>query len=388
MSNRVILLISFLFAVTMSGQIMITEVYYNTPANERPKFGQGTVDAKRHHRGEFIEIYNYSDKDLNLRNWFIRDYASYAWLPDKIIKSGQLMVVAYSPMPYNMTDFPSYFTTTAGKEDQIIYQNRVMLRNLREKVELGYSFNGEDLNSYIPVESIDFNWKHDEEPAPNFIPNVWSTPDKFYTINSLQYNGTSTYSEGIPNPLEAVVKPPIKSYESMVGGYFTANYAHLDWKDNVDEVLNRICPINIERISQDPKTSSTGSSNCFIYDTAGNFIVTKDCSTSGIKDALRSGNEEYTADELDAIKKSIVIAPNPTKASDSYNVTITWSGAALNTINNIQVFNSSANTVYGFAPAEGVSTTSFNLQNQLPGAFVVNFVLHTGQIISKNVLRW
>lgn len=97
-------------------------------------------------------------------------------------------------------------------------------------------------------------------------------------------------------------------------------------------------------------------------------------------------NSEISADELEVIKNSIVIHPNPTKATDNYNVTISWSGAALGKIQSVQVFNSSGSLVYSYIP--GANTTSFNLQNQLPGSFIANFVLNTGQIVSKNILKW
>lgn len=387
------ILTSFIFASGFfNSQIIITEVYYNTPANERPTFGNpssGIVNAKKHHRGEFIEIYNYSDKDLNLRNWFIKDLASIFWLPDKVIKSGQFMVIAYSPLPYNTTDFPSYFGTTAGKESQIIYQNKLILRNLREQVAIGYAFSEKGGYAYWPSILNDCTWTHQQEPPRNFIHDIWSTPDKFYTINSLQLGSNFIeYFEGTPNPLEAIYKPPIQNYEAMVADNYAANYGYLDWADNIYEIIERTCPITIEKISQSPAGTSSNESICFSYDNAGNAITGVNC--SGQQGNSGNGTSTgYTSDDLEEIKNSITITPNPAKASNNYNVGMEWYfGLAKDKVKSIQVFSSTGVLIYSYIPPAGVNSTAVNLQNQLPGVFIANFILDTNQVISKNILKW
>ncbi|MGG5209255.1 lamin tail domain-containing protein [Chryseobacterium sp. MIQD13] len=396
----------FLFNI-VSSQLMITEVYFNTPFNEKLWFskkenGVATgefLEAYKHHRGEFIEIYNYSDKDIYLNNWYIQDYIGTFRLPhDKLIKSGQFMVIAYSTIhtqPPYLTEFPALFPTTAGKESQIILQDQIILRNKHENVKLMYSFNG-----FSAVNKSEVRWEYRAEPPTNFVSNVWMHPNEFYAVNSIQYNPDPNFNntqnndgdtynnyKATPNPLDATYKPAIQSYESLVMNDFQDNYAYLDWTDNVTDLVDKTCPINIETVSQPADTSDTDAGhNCFSYDEAGNMVFSADC--SGKSAPLSKMSSGYSADELEAIKNSIIISPNPTKASDSYNVNITWSGPALDKINNIQIFNSSATTVYGFSPGAGVNTTSFNLQNQLPGSFVANFTLSTGQVISKNILKW
>jgi hypothetical protein len=399
-------LISFFlfFFNIVSSQLLITEVYANTPFNEKLWFtkkenGVPTgefLEAHKHHRGEFIEIYNYSDKDVHLKNWFIQDHIGIFWLPaDRIIKSGQLLLFAYSTMrtqPPYLTEFPVYFPTTAGKEDQIILQDQIILRNKHENLKLGYSFDGFNL-----ITKSEVRWEYQAEPPSNFVADAWTKPNEFYAIKSIQYNPNGNQGQinydgeyynnyrATPNPLEATYKPPIQNYESLVLNEYQNNYADLDWTNNVTDLVDQKCPIIIDKISQTPNTSNiTDDKVCYTYDDAGNMIVGT-CQDQGW---TNPGALELSPDELEAIKNSIIISPNPTKSIDSYNVTITWSGPAMNKINNIQVFNAIGNSVYGFAPGNGVNTTTFNLQNQLPGSFIANFVLTTGQVISKNILKW
>ncbi|WP_312342582.1 lamin tail domain-containing protein [Chryseobacterium binzhouense] len=382
---------------------MITEVYYNTPYNEKLHFTKKVngvttselMDAVKHHRGEFIEIYNYSDKDISLKNWYIKDLLKTFWLPDKTIKKGQFMVIAYSVLPYNTTNFTEHFSTTVGKENQIIYQDQIILRNKKDEVVLGYSFNGLHL-----LDKSKNMWEFGIEPSSNFIGSLYQNPSQFYSVNSIQYhpdpmstmdpntqpNNYDLYNyTAIPNPLAATYVPATQSYDDLVKNDFQQYYSYLDWTDNVNVLVDKICPISIEKVSQTPNGSYNNGISCFSYDTAGNLIAGGGC--NGVS-TPPSGSSGLSPDELELIKNSIIISPNPTKASDSYNVTITWSGPASNKINNIQIFNSSGTTVYGFAPGTSVNTTTFNLQNQLPGAFVANFILNTGQVVSKNILKW
>ena len=379
-----------MLASLLFGQITITEVYYNTPSNEKLRFGPSDmIDAKKHHRGEFIEIYNYSDKDINLKNWYIKDNLAVFRLPaDKTILKGQFMVIAYSPALYNITSFSDYFTTTMGKESQIIFQDRILLRNKKEKITLGYSIDDLGVHKF---DKKTYQWEFNSEPSTNYIHNVWQTPNEFYNVPSIQYhsdpNLDGTYTN-TPNPLGANFVPPTISYADAVKDDYQSIYATLDWTTNVLYLINNLCPINIIKVSQQPNGSYNNSSSCFTYDASGNMIAGANCNGSSTGGNPPSGTSGYTVDELNDIKNHIVISPNPTKSADNYNVTITWSGPAIDKIYQLQVYTSTGAYVYGIAPSNGQSSTSFNLQNNLPGVFVANFTLTTGQVISKNILRW
>lgn len=359
-------------------QIAITEVYDDTPFNEKLFFTLIQEEAKKHHRGEFVEIYNYSDKDINLKTWFLRDKDDIFWLPDKIIKSGQFMVVAYSSMPANSTIFSEHFSTTLGKESQIIYQDKLLLRNQFERVSIGYTLD----NKVNLIEKDMMEWGTFQQIPTNYIPNIWATPQLFYTVPSRQYHPTlnSADFKATPNPLEGTYKPTIQNYDVIVKDDYNNHYSLLDWSANVSNIVDKICSISIEKESQSSTLTTTGITKCFLYDIGGNRTSTVDCSPSSDPTI----NNGYTPDELENIKNSIILYPNPTQGQ----VTIGWHGAAINKIFNLQVFNTIGANVFFYNPTSGINSITFNIQNQLPGVFVANFTLNTGQVISKNILKW
>lgn len=358
-------------------QIAITEVYYDTPYNEKLTMTLSGEAARKHHRGEFIELYNFSDKDVNLKNWYIKDLIGTYWLPDKLLIKGEFIVIAYSTLR-NTTTFPEHFTTTQGKENQILYQDKILLRNKREIIKAGYSFDGKTMLDKSTVE-----W-YNPNPSSNFVKDVWTQPSAFYNVKSMQLNSNNSYIEATPNPLDAIYKPPTQNYEDLVRDDFIQNYSYLDWTDNVNALVNKLCQISIQKIEQLPNGIYNSGGKCFSYDIAGNYISSSDCNPSN----NGPQTNEYNYDELEAIKNSIVVYPNPATSNNSYVVNISWSGPSINKITNLQVYTSGGGLVYGFAPTSGINSTSFSLQGQLPGAFVANFILNTGQVISKNILKW
>lgn len=300
------------------------------------------------------------------------------------------MVVAYSTLPANTTPFTEYFSSTVGKESQIILQDKIILRNKREKIELGYS-----LNEYRLLSKSFAEWEQRDTPAINFIQNIWQTPHLFYTIPSIQYysnplppdpNNSDIYNNymAAPNPLAATYKPDTQNYDDLVKNDYQEFYSFLDWSNNVKALIDNVCVISIGKIEQAPTGTYTNTGKCFNYDDVGNETDAYNC----VANSNTNPSTGYTVDELEAISNSIILYPNPTTASSQYNVTISWSGVALNKIYNLQVYSSAGMSVYNYNPITGINTTSFNLQSQLPGTFVANFVLNTGQIVSKNILKW
>ncbi|MFC4686126.1 lamin tail domain-containing protein [Epilithonimonas pallida] len=372
-----------LFSISLSSQIKITEIYHDTPYNERMTLFNGTTqqeeNARRHHWGEFIEIYNYSDRDISLENWYIKDRWGIFWLPsDKTIKKGDFMVIAYSAPTVNTTPFTELFSTTQGKDDQIIKQNNIILNSYKESVSLGYSFGRQ-----VPTDKGGYSWNLPK--TSNRVIAAYTQPGVCYSVNSFQLVSNGSYSLASPNPLDAIYKPPTVHFEDIMLNDYLANYVYLDWSDNVLNLINNTCPISIQKIQQIPSGTYNSGSKCFNYDLAGSNTDSYDCTPSN---GTTTPSTDYTYDELQTIKNSIKVYPNPVNAANQYTVTITWDGPAFNKIYNLQVYNAGGGYVFGYMPTNGINYTSFSLQNQLTGIFVVNFTLNTGQVVSKNILKW
>ncbi|WP_449400496.1 lamin tail domain-containing protein [Chryseobacterium wanjuense] len=105
------------FPVSFFAQLLITEVYRDTPYSEYIDenylpYQNPTPDVlnllRKRHRGEFIEIFNASDTDVNLKDWKLQDDEGSYDLPSKIIKSGEFIVVAANNNA-NGDYFPLFF---------------------------------------------------------------------------------------------------------------------------------------------------------------------------------------------------------------------------------------------------------------------------------------
>ncbi len=377
-------LLFFTFFSRVNSQIAITEIYYNTPYNESLKYTSLnpnpnpniTKRTAEHHRGEFIELYNYSDTDINLSGWYLRDLVGTYWLPNRVLKSGEFLVVAYGKQPQE-DYFPTFFNTTQGKENQIIYQNAILLRNKAELVVVGTdAYNGQ-----MPIKSDFMYWNNYSNPSTNFIPNSWENSNNFYGVNSFQWVGVENYTEATPNPLDATTKPPITSLKDILSPYYYENYSSLNWSENVLNITNNTCPTTIAKEEQIPSGTYESGNKCFSYDLAGNIVDILDCTTSTPN---TPPSNSLTDDELENIRASITVAPNPT----SSNVNIYWNGVVLNKVYNLQVYSSSGVSVFNFSPSAGVNSASFSLQGQLPGTYIAKFTLNTGQVVTKNILKW
>ncbi|UQB69055.1 lamin tail domain-containing protein [Epilithonimonas zeae] len=386
MIKKIIILLSLIYILNdINGQIVITEIHYDTPYSERlyrlNETTQQIDEARRHHWGEFIEIYNYSDRDLSLQNWYVQDKLGTAWLPgNKVIKSGELMVIAYSKLVYNTTPFTELFSRTRGKESQVILQDKILLRNKAELVRLGYhAFGGK-----VPLQKGEFMWSP-SNPTANYQEKAWMTPDVSYNYNSYQLTSNNTYVLGPVDPLEAAYKPPIQKYEDIMKDVYQQYYSYVDWGEFVRELVDKICGISIPLEQQTPNGTYTSAGKCFHYDIAGNRDTATDCASPTTSNPQPT---VYTSDELDEIKSYIAVYPNPATASNQYLVNVSWNGPAINKIYNIQIYNSAGGVVYGSNPTQNSTSASFSLANQLPGVFVINFTLNTGQVISKNILKW
>ncbi|MGB3468165.1 MAG: lamin tail domain-containing protein, partial [Cyclobacteriaceae bacterium] len=81
-----------LISVTTQAQVVISEVFFDTPVNE---VFYDNDDRHLHHVGEFIEIYNYTESIVDLSNWIYQDHKTYYRFKQgtKIAPKGFVLVV-------------------------------------------------------------------------------------------------------------------------------------------------------------------------------------------------------------------------------------------------------------------------------------------------------
>jgi len=377
----------FIFLPLLSfAQLIITEVYRDTPYSEYIDVNYGPYQnptpelfekLRKRHRGEFIEIFNASDTDLNLKDWKLRDNEGNYDLPDKIIKSGQFMVVVANNNSGG-DYFPSFFSTTQGKENQIIYQNVIKLSNTDESIHLiAKNVAGHNLQQEYVASSVSFQQENNNMGISAGFDAV-ANPSIFYEVKDWQYDFNTPQ---FPNPLAATIMPVIKPLEDYVGTILTQNYDVLTWDSNAENLINTTCEINIPNISQSFNAGPTYGSKIFNSDTAGNSSASKTAS-------LKTNTElsaENSIDILEQIKMAIQLSPNPTP--DIANVSIT--GIAQGKVTSVQVFSGAGALLFTKSNLQDSSNFnfSFSLGNQITGVYIANFTLNTGQTVSKNILK-
>jgi len=373
--------------LTISAQLLITEVYRDTPYSEyidtnNEAYQNPTPQLyeilRKRHRGEFVEIFNASDTDLNLKDWMLRDDEGTYYLPNKIIKSGQFMVVAANNN-VGGDYFPNFFSTTQGKENQIIYQNIFKLSNADESISLiARNVAGEtNIAQEYVTSSISF------QQGTNLGVSVGSesvnNPSVFYDVKDWQYGYQDSQ---IPNPLSATVTPPIKPIEDYIGPLLYQNYNIITWDSFAESLIDNSCKITINDVYQTSNISLSSGGKSFMYDSAGNASA----STVIIPPGTPSFPTGYAVDIVEQIKNAIKVSPNPTY--DVVNVHIT--GIAQGKVSSLQVFSSTGALLFTKNNLQDGANFifSFNLVNQITGVYVANFTLNTGQVVSKNILKY
>ncbi len=370
-------------------QLFITEVYRDTPYSEYidetdPVNQNPSTDLyeklRKRHKGEFVEIFNASDQNINLKDWsLVDDEGSYDF-PDKIIPSGQYVVVAANNNEGG-DYFPQFFHTTQGKGNQIIYQRNFKLNNSKESLKLvARKILGNDINPPYITSSFDYPETSDMGFAGGST-NVTNNPDfYFYHVKDWQYGYTDPQ---VPTPLEGSIKPPIKPYAEYVDSYLIQNYSLMSWDDGVNDLLSIVCNISIPSVSQTPNAGTTSGGKSFIYDDAGNSSASNTYTPGNNSGNTNSG---YTADELDQIKAAIQLSPNPTYSIVNVNIT----GVAQGKVTAVQVFSSTGAILFTKNNLQDNSNFnfSFDLSGQITGVYVAYFTLTTGQVVGKNVLKY
>ncbi len=380
---------------SLYSQVIITEIYYDTPYYER---FEGYYTASPHHLGEFIELYNYTTEDLPLKGWSITDKASKYWFPDSVvIPSESFLIIAYKDLYYFPgTDdyFGVFFPSTQGKESQIVYQQgNLMLRNHNETVKLNMGYvRGKDYNGYT-IQSKEWSFPG---ILSNFNPNFNDPSNVNFYVNSLQLGSDGNFYQNIATPLTSEYVPETQNLEDVKTYHDAAmqEYTLITWEEYSDKILSNRCNLVIDNIEQSAFIDDINSKKCFEYDQSGNYIDVSQCEENrmGENNSYNNLNDDildnenvtmYSSSEMEDIDSKILLYPNPTNSV----INITWDESIEGVISEIQVFSTNGVNVYSATINSQEFSIISDLTGQPSGIYIVKIILNSGQIISKNVIK-
>lgn len=220
------------------GSIVVSEVYFDTHFSE-------DISSKYHHFGEFIELFNSSNQAINLNGWVLKDnhteftfragYNSNS-AANLIIQPGGIKIVTFSKfynsphdqngwyyLPHTGFESPigarnkfvELFPQSAGQEDNIILQDRIVLFNHADKVslynpqgrlihEVSYRNGGfrgaSDALNFMKISEFSLDTNENNSTFSNKDGGVFN--GAIGMINVLDANGNPTYSgPGQQNPI-------------------------------------------------------------------------------------------------------------------------------------------------------------------------------------------
>lgn len=418
----------FFISNILLGQVAISEVYYDSPLREYDNHGKITsysdygIDYEPH-KGEFIELFNYSDKDIDMSGWRLEDYGgSYTFPNETIIKSNDFIILAYRN--YNQDDYFFNFFNKSNKklnEKKVLYQNNLILFNYTDGLRListsyngdkfaagatayeyawGQYATGEDLaisNRTSLYKAKDINKLSDiterDKDGNNYI-NI----NSFYQYSSNPVDETeltagvgylATYDEvhlKKANPFELPFKVTLEPYENFINKYKIHSLLHYETLYDtyshylqIQSWLDRSCNFSVDPVSNLAPYDTYQDKYTFSYDKSGNrtdYVYSVTSSSSS-----RIATPSVTTDE---IANKIYLYPVPTSGP----LTIKWDASIDKFIGNIGITSMIGNTSAIINRVAGSQTTNFDITTYPAGIYIVTFQLTTGERISKTISKY
>jgi hypothetical protein len=382
--KKSILVFILCFGYTVYPQLVITEIYHDTPYTERYDRG---YSHRAHHLGEFIEIYNYTTETIPLKGWSLSDRVSvYNFPDDASIPSEGFLLVAFRDLYYGPDTgnyFPSFFPNTQGQENKILYQGNMMMRNDKEEVHINMG----------PIRGINFDhypifktsWYSAMRPVSNEDPRYEDTSHMNYYLDSFQLGESNIFSKAAATPLYANYVPPTQRLEDIpeFQEAVTQNTANITWEYYSNLLLEMSCPVVIPQVEQPAMGNYSEVILCFDYDPSGNTTIIYNCSDEENDPESPNTENLYTEEEIEDISSRIGIYPNPTYG----NLTIAWDDTVDGKITQIRINNFSGVSIGEVPITENQSSANFDISGQPATVYITTFTLNTGQLISKNVIK-
>ncbi|MGI9526105.1 MAG: lamin tail domain-containing protein [Weeksellaceae bacterium] len=396
MRNFYVFILVF-FSVFLKAQITISEVYYDTPVNERL---DETLYA---HAGEFIELFNYSKEDIDISGWVLSDNASAFTIPNNtILKSGKFLIFRRD-IPNNTQNdyFFSMFNEVNQQEHErsLFSSRRFLLNNYSDFVKLRTrKINGKSLDKYYTISFIGWGCRDiqsdyilcDRNYYRDAINSNGINYNKNYYVKSFQKNNENIQliNYQVQNDLDFRRATPFElgfQFElvdlSEVENYNTILYNNycsvVDWQGSVNNTLNTICDNDVSIITEPIFDFDIQSSKCFNFDEAGNQVSNYNCTNNGEPDP---GNG---SDDNEDLSNHFYLAPNPTNDF----TTLSWDQEVHNLITTITII--PINGAYEIPVQVSPSTNSVlvNMTTYPFGIYIVQFHLNTGGVVTKHLIK-
>jgi hypothetical protein len=385
----------FLFAIlsfSLSAQIAITEVYYDSPFIER--IHQSPDYA---HLGEFIELYNYTTKDIDITGWRLSDGETSYFLPQEtIIKSNDFIIIARKVKGINNYFFGAFPRERSGNERKVFYQDKIILNNYKESVRLYSNYlAGQKLKRYHLIDKVewfceeencDINPYYLNKELKTIFQGEFDTDFSFY-LPSYQRTEASKLKSfkkfqntNIATPFKLNFQVKLEKLENLdnVKEILIKNHESLNSNDIAKRIITTTCNRDINSISSQSVSDSYVEEICFSYDTAGNQDSIFYC---------EDGKDDTTVDDivisLEEIANRIYVSPNPTTGV----VNISWEQEVNNLIAGITVSPMNGSSLDIPVTILSSNSAQFNLTTYSDGFYAVRFVLNSNQTITKTVIK-
>lgn len=389
----------FFFSIFLSGQVAISEIYYDTPVIERIE------KSSYAHAGEFIELFNYTTTDIDISGWILSDNVSSFKIPNgTIIKSGSFLIFRKNVLGFNHNiDKNDYFfkmfkniKIPKNPEQKLFSSGNFLLNNYRDEVMLSTNIiKGKKMDKKYIISSVSWDCrdkvsriKCEQYYYADAVTSNGIDYSKDYYVNSFQKNANemqlvkqeirsnSQYKKATPFELgfqfNLVNISEIENWNNIL----QKNYCSIRWNGSVNNTLNSACNNFIPTIKESIFLINTVSARCFAFDVAGNQTTSYLCKP-GLSQA-QTQNEE-----TEDLHNKFFLAPNPAQIS----TTLSWTQDVANLITKIIIvpINGAYEIPVNFSPSN--NSVNVSMVTQPSGLYVVKFYINTGEYITKHLMK-